>query len=103
MKRAIVYGAVLMLTIITLAAFTGTQSSITGKVKPADGAETVLLISGKDTARHAITSGSFAISVNPGIYKLIIDGKPPYQDILMENVEVKPGMTLDLGEIFLKT
>ena|ERR1044071_5268140 len=103
MKRAIVYSAVLILTIVALAAFTGIQSSITGKIKPADGAESVLLISGKDTAKHAINSGSFAISVSPGIYKLIIDGKPPYQDITMENLEVKPGMTLDLGEIFLKT
>ena len=103
MKRAIVYSAVLILTIVTLAAFTSTQSSITGKIKPADGAENVLLISGKDTTRHAVNSGSFVISISPGIYKLIIDGKSPYQDLLMENLEVKPGMTLDLGEIFLKT
>jgi hypothetical protein len=103
MKKVIAYCAVLILTIMTLAADAGTQSSITGKLKPVDGAESLWLVSGKDSVKHAIVAGSFSISVNPGIYKLVIDSKSPYQDVLMENLEVKPGMTLDLGEIFLKT
>jgi hypothetical protein len=103
MKKAIVYCAVLIISLVTLMAFTGNQSSITGKVKPADGADAVWLISGKDSTKHAIAAGSIAITVTPGIYKLIIDGKEPYQDVFMENLEVKPGMTLELGEIFLKT
>lgn len=97
------YCAVLIISLVTLAAFTGNQSSITGKIKPVDGADLVWLISGKDSVKHSIVTGNIAINVNPGIYKLIIDAKEPYQDVFMENVEVKPGMTLELGEIFLKT
>lgn len=98
-----VYCAVLIISLLILTAFTVNQSSITGKVKPADGADTVWLISGKDSVKHAIVTGNITIIVTPGIYKLIIDGKEPYKDIFMENLEVKPGMTLELGEIFLKT
>lgn len=103
MKKAMIYCAVLIISLLTLQAFTGTQSSITGKIKPADGTEAIWVISGKDSTKHAVVSGSFAIGVNPGIYKLVIDAKAPYQDVIMENLEVKPGMTLELGEIFLKT
>jgi uncharacterized membrane protein len=103
MKKAIVSCAVLVLCLTTLPAFTDVQSSITGKVKPPDGTEAIWVISGKDSSRVTMVTGSFSVDVNPGIYKLVIDAKSPYQDLYMENLEVKPGMTLDLGEIFLKT
>ena len=103
MKKAIVSCAVLALCLATLPAFTDVQSSISGKVKPPDGMEAIWIISGKDTSRVTVTTGTFSVNVTPGIYKLVIDAKSPYQDVNMENLEVKPGMTLDLGEIFLKT
>jgi hypothetical protein len=103
MKKAIVCCTVLALCLATLPAFTEVQSSITGKVKPPDGTEAIWLVSGKDSSRVSVVTGSFSVSVNPGIYKLVIDAKSPFQDLYMENLEVKPGMTLDLGEIFLKT
>lgn len=103
MKKAIVSCAVFVLCLTTLSAFTDVQSSISGKVKPPDGTEAIWVVSGKDSSRVTVVTGSFSVNVNPGIYKLIIDAKSPYRDLYMENLEVKPGMTLDLGEIFLKT
>lgn len=103
MKKAIVCCAVLALCLAIMSAFTKDQSSITGKVNPPDGTEAIWLVSGKDSSRVSVVTGSFSVSVNPGIYKLIIDAKGAYKDLYMENLEVKPGMTLDLGEIYLKT
>ena len=79
-----------------------TQSSITGKVAPADGAETVWAISGTDSTKGTISSGAFTLEVKPGTYKLIIDAKDPYKDVTLENLEVKQGQPVDVGEIVLQ-
>ena len=83
-------------------AFTGPeQGSITGKITPADGAEAIWAISGSDSAKGTVTSGTFSLAVKGGTYKVIIDAKDPYKDVTMDNIEVKD-QPVDLGEIVLQ-
>jgi len=101
MKKTILSCAV-MIGMAVLPAFTEVQSSITGRIKPDDGAEAVWAINGKDSLRQPVTGGGFSIDVKPGIYKLIVDAKEPYKDVYMENLEVKQGLPLDVGDIYLQ-
>lgn len=78
------------------------QSSITGKVSPQDGAETIWAISATDSVRFALASGNFSAQVKPGTYKLIVDAKTPYKDVLLDNLDIKDNQVLDVGEIILQ-
>lgn len=100
--RKLLLSCGLAMYMCALVGFTDDQSSISGKVTPADGAETVWAISGTDSTKATINSGTFSLSVKPGIYKLIIDAKEPYRDVLLENLEVKAEQPIDVGEIVLQ-
>jgi hypothetical protein len=103
MKKRMLTLGVVAASVAGLFAFTTmTQTSITGKVTPAEGAETVWAISGTDSAKGTVTSGAFAIEVKPGTYKVIVDAKDPYKDVTLENLEVKQDQALDVGEIVLQ-
>ena len=78
-----------------------TQSAIVGTVSPADGAESVWAISSTDSAKGIISSGSFSLAVKPGIYKLYMDARDPYKDVVLD-VEVRANQPADVGEIVLK-
>ena len=90
-----------MASVAGLFAFTGIQSGITGKIAPAEAAQSVWAISGTDTVKGTISSGSFNISAKPGTYKLMVDAKEPYKDAVLENIQVTDQM-LDVGEIQLQ-
>ena len=79
------------------------KTSITGKIKPVNAAEVVWAISGKDTVRATVMSGSFTLEVGPGTYKLVVEGKTPYKNVEMLNLEVRQNQVLDVGEILLQT
>ena len=103
MKKRMLTCGIVIASVAGLFAFTTTtQSSITGKVTPADGAETVWAVSATDSTKSAITAGAFALQVKPGTYKVIVDAKDPYKDVTLENVEVKQDQPLDVGEIVLQ-
>ena len=102
MKKNILAGSFSIGIIAALFALTGSTSSITGKVSPADAAETVWAISGTDSVRSAVSAGSFTLSVKAGTYKVVVDAKDPYKDILLENVVVKDDHPADVGEIVLQ-
>lgn len=103
MKKSMLNFGIAMISVAGIFAFTTTtQTSITGKVSPAEGAETVWAISGKDSTKGAISSGAFALEVKPGMYKVIVDAKDPYKDVTLENLEVKQGQPIDVGEIVLQ-
>jgi hypothetical protein len=102
MKKHILTLGIFLTSISGILAFTASQSSITGKVSPADGATMVWAVSGTDSAKAAITAGAFALQVKPGTYKLLVDAKPPYKDVTLENLEIKEGQPLDVGEIVLQ-
>jgi hypothetical protein len=78
------------------------KTTIVGRINPADAAEVVWAISATDTLKAAPAQGQFFIEVKPGTYKLIVDAKEPYKDVTLENLQLKPDETLDVGEIPLK-
>jgi hypothetical protein len=78
------------------------QTSITGKISPAEAAEVVWILHAKDTLRTSILWGNFSQQVKPGTYKLIVNAKPPYKDVSLGNLEVKENHVLDIGELILQ-
>lgn len=103
MKRTFGTLAVLAATVVGLNSFNVFQgSSITGKVTPPDQVEYVWAISGTDSLKTTAENGSFALTLKPGSYKVVVDAKDPYKDAVMEAVEVKEGQATDLGEIKLQ-
>lgn len=100
--RKVFLSCTLVIGLSAFSFFHLTQSAITGRIRPVDGSDVVWTISGKDSARHPVINGSFNIEVRPGIYQLVIDAKDPYKDVRLENLEVKNGLPLDVGEIYLQ-
>ncbi len=103
MKKSMLTLGIVAASVAGLFAFTTmTESSITGKVTPADAADAVWAISAADSTKGTISSGAFTIQVKPGTYKVIVDAKDPYKDVTLENLEVKQDEPLDVGEIVLQ-
>jgi len=98
-KTLLLWGMVL--SVVFLLGFNKTQTSITGKIVPADQAEIVFAI-GTDTVKAIPVMGTFSLQVKPGMYRLFVNAKDPYKDFQMDNLEVKEGQTLDVGEIVLQ-
>ena len=102
MKKTKTIGGIALIAIAGLFAFTTTQSSITGKVSPANAAEAVWAIGGTDSVKTTVTSGVFTLSVKAGTYKVLIDARDPYNDVLLDNIVVKDDAPADVGEIVLQ-
>lgn len=101
MKKSTLLCGILAASVAGLFSFTTLQTGISGKVTPQDGVETVWAI-GTDSTKGTINSGNFSIQVKPGTYKVIVDAKDPYKDVTLENLEVREGQPLDVGEIVLQ-
>ena len=93
---------VIMILVMTGLAFFKSKTAIVGKVNPADGAETVWIMGEKDSLKTGVSDGQFYFEVKPGAYKLMVNARPPYKDVVMDNLVVKQEETLDVGEIILK-
>jgi len=103
MKRFIVSFGIILLLILSAYTFQNTdQTSITGRVNPLDGANSAWAVGGRDSSTSAIVNGTFSFSVKPGIYKVVVDAIEPYKDAVLENISVKEGQTVNLGEIMLQ-
>ena len=103
MKRLSVTCLFIFFAFIFLFAFRDkVQTSIVGRINPAAGANTAVAVSGRDSSSSAIVNGAFSLSARPGIYKVVIDAVEPYKDAILENVSVKDGQTVDVGEIVLQ-
>jgi hypothetical protein len=101
-KRMLTFG-IAAASVAGLFAFTAsTQTAITGKVVPGEGAETVWAISATDSTKGTLSAGTFTLDVKPGTYKVIVDAKDPYKDVTLENLEVKQDQPLNVGEIVLQ-
>lgn len=102
MKKTFVTLIGIIACVVCLHAFRIIQgSTITGRVNPPDEVETVWAFSNTDTIRGTLSQGAFALTAKPGLWKVVIDAKPPFRDAVIENVEVKNNQTTDLGEIRL--
>lgn len=78
------------------------QTSIVGRVNPISGANVVWAVSGKDSSSSNVVNGAFSLEAKQGIYRVVIDAVEPYKDAILENVSVKEGQTVDVGEIMLQ-
>jgi hypothetical protein len=77
-------------------------SSIAGRISPIDGAELIWAISATDSIKMIVASGTFSSPLKPANYKLFIDARSPYKDVLLDNVDIKENQVLDIGEIILQ-
>ncbi|HEY4063772.1 MAG TPA: carboxypeptidase-like regulatory domain-containing protein [Puia sp.] len=77
--------------------------SIKGTVTPSDGAVRAWAESATDTLKAPIVNGSYEIAdAKPGMYKVIIEAKPPYKNAAKDGVSVNDGQAADAGEIKLE-
>ena len=92
-----------ILAVVALHSFNYQKAgSIVGSIVPADGALMVWAIQNTDTVKASPANGTFSLSAKSGTWKVIIDAKDPYQDVMMENVQVTDGKETSLGEIKLQ-
>ena len=74
---------------------------INGKVYPANSVESVMAVNGTDSVKAVSEDGSFAMMLNPGIWKVVVGMKEQTRNVIRENVEVIGGKQINLGEIRL--
>jgi hypothetical protein len=103
MKATQIKMALLGIAVAGLLAFNSLLTgTIKGKVSPKEGALRVWAESDKDTLHATIDNGVFEIgNAKPGIYKIVIEAKPPYKNSTKEGVTVSDGESTDIGEIML--
>jgi len=99
-------GATLTATILLIVALhsfrNSTAGSIGGTIVPAEGATYVWAIQNRDTVRAAPVNGQFSLQAKTGVWKVIVDAKEPYKDVMIENVQVNDGKETNVGEIRLQ-
>ena len=78
------------------------QTSIIGRINPVGGANMVYAINGRDSSSSTIVNGAFNLMAKQGVYKVVIDAVEPYKDAVLENIDVKDGQTVDVGEVVLQ-
>ena len=77
-------------------------SSFHVRMYPADGADKVWAIQGRDSVEMTGTQGEYYLrSINPGEWRLSVEANAPYLDTRYD-VIVQPGADRDLGEIRLR-
>lgn len=75
--------------------------SIHGTITPAEGAKKVWAISGTDSVFAVPSSGTFSFDVKPGTWKIKVEASAPYKNVVVENIIVEDGKSVDAGEIKL--
>jgi len=102
MKKIMKYIAPAALSLSLLFVVESPQTVISGSVLPADGTESIWAIGARDSARAVIlNTGAFSITVRSGAYKLVVDAKAPYKDLVLD-LDVKVDQPLDVGQIVLQ-
>lgn len=103
MKRFLIAVVMIFSAVTILNSFQSKyQTSIVGRVNPVGGANAVWAVSGRDSSTSNVVNGAFSLEAKQGIYKVVIDAVEPYKDAILENVSVKEGQTVDVGEIMLQ-
>lgn len=78
-------------------------SSFHVRMFPADGADRVWAVQGKDSVEMMNINGEYLLrSINPGHWQISVEANEPFQNSRFDIGEVKPGLDVDLGEIRLK-
>jgi hypothetical protein len=78
-------------------------SSFHVQVFPANGADRVWAIQGKDSVEMININGEFFLrAINPGQWEVSVEANHPFKNIRFNAGEIKPGFDRDLGEIRLQ-
>jgi hypothetical protein len=78
-------------------------ASMHATILPAEGAENVWAVHGKDSIKMTGVDGEYYLSdISPGHWQVHVAAKKPYQNVSLEEVYLGPGVEKDLGEIKLK-
>ncbi len=87
-----------------LFAFNGIKGgTLKGSVSPAEGAVNAWALSSTDTLKAVVSGGMYEIpNVKPGVYKVIIEAKPPYKNASKDNVSVSDNQSTQVEEIKLQ-
>jgi hypothetical protein len=102
MKKIMKYIGPAALSVSLLFLIESPQTVISGSVLPVDATESIWAVGAKDSARADIlNTGAFSITVKSGAYKLVVDAKPPYKDLVLD-LDVKPDQPMDVGQIVLQ-
>lgn len=95
--RILLTGCIALLLFSFISRWTGT---VKGTVNPSDGALRAFVFSARDTFSANVNNGTFIIlNVKPGSYNLLIEGKPPYRNVIKESISVIEGEPTDVGTI----
>lgn len=78
------------------------ETSIAGKVSPANEAQEVQIVNREDSVTATLVSGNFFARVKPGKYKLLVNTRTNNRVVQLDNVEVKQNQALNVGEIILQ-
>ena len=102
MKNGVTVSAII-LVIAALHSFRDSAAgSIGGTVIPADGVTYIWAVQNRDTIKTVPVNGQFSLPAANGLWKVVVDAKDPYKDVLIENVQVLDGKETNLGEIRLQ-
>ena len=76
-------------------------SRIIGSATPVEGINKIAAYDGKDSVFTNTSTGTFALAVHAGNWKLIVLAIPPYKNAIIENVIVQEEQDTDVGQIKL--
>jgi hypothetical protein len=77
-------------------------SSFHVRMFPADGADRVWAVHGRDSVEMMNINGEYILrSINPGQWEINVEATEPFHNTRFDVRDVKPGTDLDLGEIHL--
>ncbi len=103
MKKTVATLIAVICAVVGLHAFRYYQDSqIVGSIQPHEKATQVWAVQGIDSLKLKLTDGTFAVTVNPGDWKLIINADAPYSDKIIDTV-VRLGQITQLGVVELST
>jgi hypothetical protein len=104
MRNAIVQLCLVIIGVSSIHAVRLLQtSSFHVRMYPADGAQQVWAVQGKDSIEMTNMNGQYFLrSINPGLWQISVKANTPYRDARFTISDVRPGTDMDLGEIRLK-
>jgi hypothetical protein len=104
MKNAMVQLCLVIIGVSSIHAVRLLQtSSFHVRLYPANGADRVWAIQGKDSIEMMNMNGQYFLrTINPGRWQISVESNAPYRDARFNVSDVKPGTDMDLGEIRLR-
>lgn len=105
MRNAIVQLALVIIGVSSIHAVKLLQtSSFHVRIFPANGADRVWAIQGKDSIEMTNVNGEFFLrSIKPGQWQVSVETNGPFKDVRFNVNNIRPGFDRDLGEIRLRS